>query len=156
MLLRVNERWALLSMLPADEGTGLTTGLVIKRMKEKLLMSSEEVEELQMSSGVICDECNSPVENRGTAEEPEYYCIVCGDFVAKTHGFADKTTWSIEADVGKNIELNKIERSVYISTFNKLDETDGIKPVHVEVWSLLSKAYPKSFPMPEELDGDEE
>ena len=156
MLLKVLDRMNFVSMLPADEGTGLTTGLVIRRLKEKLLLNSEEIEDLQMTTGVVCTECNSPVENRGTVEDPNYYCIVCGDFITETTGMENKTLWSAEADTGKQVELNKIERSVYISAFNKLDEAEGTKPVHVDVWMKLNEAYPKSFPMPEELDDEDE
>lgn len=157
MLLKVMERWNLVTLLP--EKANLATSLIVDDLRRKLLVDADEMEELGMTTGVVCAECDSPVENRGTPEEPHYYCIICDKFVEDTKGLADRTIWSQAADVGKEVELNKAERSIFIAAFNKLDEADAIEPQHVAAWKMLAEAYPKAFRKPVEDDdegGEEE
>jgi len=152
MLMKVLDRWALVTLLP--EKGNLHTQLIVDDLRKKLLVSAEEMEELQMVTGVVCGECGSPVENRGTPEKPEHYCLVCDKIVENVKGMADRTIWSQEADKGREIELRKAERGILIEVFNKLDKDDEITPQHVAVWSMLAEAYPKAFNAPDE-DEDE-
>lgn len=154
MLLHVLERWSLVTLLP--EKANLATSLIIDDLRKKLLVSAEEMEDLGMTTGVVCAECDSPVEDRGTPEEPHYYCIICDKFVDNTKGIADRTIWSQAADVGKTVELNKAERGIFISAFSALDKNDAIEPQHVAVWKMLAEAYPKAFNKPVEDEDDDE
>jgi len=151
--MNVIQRWNMVSILP--EKGGLHTQLIVQRLREKLLVSAEEMEELQMVTGVIHEECGSPVENRGDEDNPEYYCLVCNRVVTDTKGLADRTIWNQAADTGKIVDLKKAERGILIEVFNKLDKDDEITPQHVAVWTMLSEAYPKAFTAPDDEDEDE-
>jgi len=154
MLMKVMDRWSLVSLLP---GKGdLAEGFLVDKMKEKLLINAEEMEELQMVTGVVCDECGSPVENRGSEEEPKYFCITCGDFIENTNGYPNRTIWSQAADVGKEINFRKSELRIFVTVFNKLDDADAIEPQHIAAWKLLNGISPKTFPIPGEDEEDEE
>ena len=153
MLMKVLDRWALVTLLP--EKGNLQTQLIVDDLKRKLLMSAEEQEELNMITGIVHEKCGSPVENRGAEEDPEYYCLVCDSVVTDTKGMANRTLWSQAADVGKEIELNKAERGILIQAFTTLDKNDAIEQQHVATWKMLAEAYPKSFTKPDD-DEDED
>ena len=150
MKLKVMDRWLLVNLLP--EKANLATSLIVDDLRRKLLLSAEEQEELGMVIGVVCGECGSPVENRGTEEDPEYYCVVCGDFVDNTKGVEGRTVWNTAADIGKDVEFNKAERGIFIQAFSALDKNDAVEPQHVALWKMLSAAYPESFTRPESED----
>jgi len=154
MLMKVLDRWALVTLLP--EKGNLATQLIVDDLRKKLLMNAEEQEELQMTTGVVCNKCNAPVENRGDAENPSYYCLVCDEFVDDTRGLENRTVWSQEADEGKEIKFNKAERSIFIQVFTSLDKNDAIEPQHVAIWKMLAAEYPKSFTPPNGDDDDDE
>ena len=154
MLLHVLERWNLVSLLP--EKGNLHTQLIVDNLRKKLLVSAEEMEELQMFTGVVHEECGSPVDNRGTEDEPEYFCLVCDRIVTDTKGLADRTIWSQEADVGKEVELKKAERGIFIEMFTQLDKADEVTPQHIAVWNMLAEAYPKAFTAPDEDENEDE
>jgi len=151
--LHVLDRWNLVSLLP--EKGGLHTQLIVQKLREKLLINADEMEALNMITGIVHEECGSPVENRGTAEEPEYYCLVCDKIVEDTKGMADRTIWNQAADVGVDIELKKAERGIFIEVFASLDKGEEVTPQHVAVWNLLAKGYPKAFTPPDDDDEDE-
>ena len=65
--MNVLQRWNLVSVLP--EKGGLHTQLIVQKLREKLLIDSDEMEALGMITGIIHEECGSPVENRGTEDE---------------------------------------------------------------------------------------
>jgi len=136
------------------EKGNLQTQLIVDDLKRKLLMSAEEQEELNMVTGVVCNKCNAPVENRGDEENPNYFCLVCNEFVDDTRGLENRTIWSQEMDKGKEIELNKAERGILIQAFATLDKNDAVEPQHIATWKMLSEAYPKSFNKP--VDDDDE
>jgi len=153
MLMHVLERWSLVSLLP--EKGSLAESFLIDTARNKLLISAEEMDKLQMITGVVCEECNSPVENRGTDEDPKYFCIVCGDYVENTKGFQNRTIWSQSEDIGKEMNFKKSELRLFVAAFNKLDEAGAIEPQHVAAWKLLNGISPKMFPIPGD-DEDEE
>jgi len=151
MLMKVLDRWSLVMLLP--EKGNLATQLIVDDLRKKLLMNAEEQEALQMVTGVVCNKCNSPVENRGDEETPSYYCLVCNEVVDDTRGLENRTLWSQDADIGKEIEFNKAERGIFIQAFTALDKNDAVEPQHVVIWKALAGAYPKSFTKP---SGDED
>jgi len=150
--LTVVDRYNLAGMLP--EKGGLHTQLIVQKMKEKLLIDADEMEELGMVTGVIHEECGNPVETRGTEDEPEYYCLVCNKVVEDTKGLPGRTIWNQAADVGKDIDLKKAERGIFIEAFASLDKKEEITPEHIAVWNLLSKAYPAAFNRDEDEDDE--
>jgi len=152
--MKVLQRWNLVSLLP-DKGD-LATGFLIDNMRKKLLIDASEMEDLNMTTGVVCSECGSPVENRGSETEPKYFCITCGDFIEDTNGMPNRTIWSQDADVGKEVNFKKSELRIFVTAFNKLDEADAIEPQHVEAWKLLNEISPKMFPIPGDDDEDED
>jgi len=154
MLMKVLERWSLVSLIP--EKGDLASGFLADNMRKKLLIDASEMEELKMVTGVVCGECGSPVENRGSEEEPKYFCITCGDFIEDTDGLPNRTIWSQEADVGKEINFKKSELRIFVTTFNKLDESGDIEPRHIEAWKLLNGISPKMFPIPGYDDEDDD
>ena len=153
MLMKVLDRWALVTLLP--EKGNLHTQLIVDDLRKKLLMDADEQEALNMITGVVCNKCNAPVENRGEEDAPHYYCLVCDEFVDDTRGLENRTIWSQEADIGKEIKFNKAERGIFIQVFTSLDKDDAIEPQHVAIWKMLEKEYPSSFRNPES-DGDDE
>jgi len=154
MLMKVMDRWSMVSILP--EKGGLHTQLIVDNLRKKLLVDADEMAALNMKTGVVCNKCNSPVENRGDEANPEYYCLVCNDVVTDISGLENRTIWSQEADVGKEIELKKAERGIFIEVFNKLDKEGEVTPQHVAVWNMLAESYPKAFTAPDDEDEDEE
>ena len=151
--LKVLDRWNLISLLP-DKG-GLHTQLIVQKLREKLMVDSEEMERLNMTTGVIHEACGNPVENRGDDDNPEYYCLVCDRVVEDVKGQPGRTIWNQAADVGKEIDLKKAERGIFIEVFTELDKQGEITPQHVAIWTMLAEAYPKSFTPPSEDDDDE-
>jgi len=139
MKLRVMERWVGLQLLP-PEGN-LATMLIVNKLRKKLGISEEEMEELHMITGVICDKCGNPVENRGTEAKPEYYCLVCNDFV-DTKGVPNQTIWNQAADIGKDIEFTKAERGIFIAAIGKADTDKAITPAQAAFWEQFIEAYP--------------
>ena len=154
MLMKVLERWSLVSLLP--EKGSLAESFLIDNARNKLLISAEEMDKLQMITGVVCEECGSPLENRGSDDDPKYFCIVCGDYVENTKGFPNRTIWSQSEDVGKEINFKKSELRLFVTAFNKLDEADAVEPQHVAAWKLLNEISPKMFPIPGDEDEEEE
>jgi len=152
--LKVLDRWNLVSLLP-DKGN-LHTQLIVDNLRKKLLIDADEMEALGMVTGIIHEECGNPVENKGTENEPEYYCLVCDRVVDDTKGMENRTLWNQAADVGVDIELRKAERSIYVQVFAKLDKDEDITPQHVAVWNLLTEGYPKAFTAPDEDDEEDE
>ena len=152
--MNVLQRWNLVSVLP--EKGGLHTQLIVQKLREKLLISADEMESLEMITGIIHEECGSPVENRGTEDEPSYYCIVCNKIVENVKGQKDRTIWNQAADVGVDVDLKKAERGILIEVFNKLDKDGDITPQHVAIWSMLAEAYPKAFNAPDDDDEEDE
>ena len=128
------------------------TQLIVQKLREKLLIDASEMDALGMITGVIHEECGSPVENRGTAEKPSYYCLVCDKIVEDTKGMADRTIWNQAADVGVDIDLKKAERSIFVQVFTSLDKDEEVTPQHVAVWNLLAEAYPAAFNRDEDED----
>jgi len=151
--LKVLDRWNLVSLLP--EKGGLHTQLIVDNLRRKLLIDADEMEALGMVTGVVHEECGSPVENRGDEENPEYYCLVCNKIITDTKGMPNRTIWNQAADAGVDIELKKAERGIYIEVFAGLDKNEEITPQHIAVWKLLSESYPKAFPEPDD-DEDED
>ena len=148
--LKVLDRYNLAGMLP--EKGGLHTQLIVQKMKEKLLIDADEMEALGMVTGFIHEECGNPVENRGTEDKPEYYCLVCDKIVEDTKGLPNQTIWSQEADVGKDIDLKKAERGIFVNVFASLDKNEEVTPQHVAVWNMLAEAYPSAFNRDEDED----
>ena len=96
-----------------------------------------------MIIGVCCVKCGNPVDNRGTEEEPKYYCITCDEFVDDIKGIKDQTIWNAAKDTGKKIELNRAERRVLVSAFSALDKAEKVTPIQAELWRKFREAYPE-------------
>jgi len=152
--LKVLDRWNLVSLLP--EKGGLHTQLIVQKLREKLLMDADEVEELGLTTGVIHEECGNPVQNIGSESEPKYHCLVCDKVITDTKGSPGQTIWNAAKDVGVDIELKKAERGIFIEVFAELDKGGEVTPQHVAVWNLLEKGYPKAFTPPDNDDEEEE
>ena len=146
--MKVIDRYNLASMLP--EKGGLHTQLIVQKLREKLLMNADEVEALGMTTGVVHIECGNPVQNKGTEEDPKYYCLMCNDFVEDVRGKPGHTIWNQDADVGVDIELKKAERGVLIQAFAELDKEEDVSAAHAVLWNMLAAGYPKAFTPPED------
>lgn len=148
MKLKVLQRWSLLQLLP--EKGSLAESFLIDNVRRKLSVDAGEMDKLQMVTGVVCNKCGSPVDNRGSEKDPNYFCLACGDYVDDTKGLPNRTIWDAAADVGKDINFKKSELRLFVSAFNQLDEAGSVEPRHVEAWKLLSAEDPKMFPIPDE------
>ena len=141
MKLKIMERWGLLQVLP--EKGNLATMNVVNGLRQKLGTTAKEQEDLEMTIGVVCNECGNPVEDRSKeGEEPHYYCIVCDKFVDDTKGLPERTIWNSEKDVEKKIDFESAERGIIIAAFNKLDESEEATAQQAILWDRFKKEYP--------------
>jgi len=141
MLLKVMERWELLQILP--EKGNLATMNIVNNLRQRLGTTAKEQEDLEMTIGVVCNECGNPVEDRAEeGEKPHYYCIVCDKFVDDTKGLPERTIWNSSKDTGKNIKFESAERGIIITAFNKLDKDENATPQQAILWDKFRKEYP--------------
>ena len=142
MLLKIMERWGFLQVLP--EQGNLVTMRSITDLRMKLGTSSEEQAELEMTIGVVCNECENPVEDRAKeGEKPHYYCIICDKFVDDTKGLPERTIWNSDKDVEKKIEFNRAERRIVVKAFNSLDKKEEVTAVQALLWEKFRETYPE-------------